>query len=185
MYFKYNTIEDVQRELKRRQEENAAFRDAWDAVKVNRKKDGAEFARIGQAVDGAKIGAYRYVEDAEHPYLTITAHVVSGGYISDHLPAFYYLDELPETDPRRAAYVCQFHRQTTPKTPEELRAAIRARVEMYTEKMNSYNEQIEKAPAVFKKYRDAITKATAELETASGKNGIFPTSLFYICSECR
>lgn len=186
MVFTYNTISDVTNELKNRRSDAIAKRDAWQKVTVDKKKNGDEFARIGQAVNGARIGQYLPVEDDLHPYLTVCArNSQNGDYIRDEMRIFWYLDELPKEDERRAAYIPQCVRQTTPKTPDEIRAAIKQRVEMYNEKITSYDEQIKKAPAAFKAYRDAITKATAKLIKTAGKNGVLNNSLYYLVSECK
>ena len=185
MYFKYNTLDEVITELEKRRKEAEAKRNAWAMVRINKKKNGDEFARIGQAVDGAKVGGYYPVEDSTHPYLSICTRANGCGYVSDEMPIYWYLDEMPKDDPRRAEYVPQFIRQTTPKTPDEIRAALTERVAMYTERVKSYDEQIKNAPEVFRAYRDAIAKANKELETASGKTGIYNTFLYYLVSECH
>jgi|GEM_PF-3963765 len=184
MFYKYKNIDEIIAKLNGYLDETTAKREAWAAVAVLKRKDGKEYERIGQAVKGAAFGKYHIVEDAAHPYLTICAKTAAGRYITDSIPAYYYVDELPADDPRRADDVKSFLRRTTPQTPDELRQSITAAVARYSEQIEEYKKQIAAAPVAYKNYREAIQKAENSLYNDSAcKSAIHKTSLYYLISE--
>lgn len=178
------TLSEVINTLENYKAEAIAKAEAWRAVDIAKKKDGTEYQKIGQAVTGAKFGQYYPVEDAQHPYLTISTRTKTGKYITDSAPAFFYLDELPKDDERRAAYVPQLFRQTTPQTAEELRENIKERAEMWEEHAADYVEQIAKAKKAYNHYIKAIEAANKQLiidtqTTRTAKNKYTQSTLYY------
>lgn len=167
MFFKYNSIDEVIAKLNEYLDEATAKREAWAAVSVLKRKDGGEYERIGQAVKGAAFGKYYLVEDSAHPYLTICTKTAAGRYVSDSIPAYFYVDELPDDDPRRKEYVPQFVRQTTPQTAGELRKSIAKTIALYSKSIDEYKQQIAAAPIAYKHYREALQQAEAVLRKDS------------------
>lgn len=167
MFFKYNSIDEVIAKLNKYLDEATAKREAWAAVSVLKRKDGEEYERIGQAVKGAAFGKYYLVEDSAHPYLTICTKTAAGRYVSDSIPAYFYVDELPDDDPRRKDYTPQFVRQTTSQTAEELRKSIAKTIALYSKSIDEYKQQIAAAPIAYKHYREALQQAEAVLRKDS------------------
>lgn len=185
MYYKYQTLEEVIKHLEEYKTETRAKIDAWKSVEIKKKKNGEEFARLSQALVNAKTGQYYPVEDATHPYLTVT---FKHGYkwISDQLEAFYYMDTLTE-EQRKDRYVIpheSWSRATSPMTADELRRHILWYIERLEEHEKSLEKQIECAPEMFKAYRSAIEKAEKDLETAVKQFGNHH-SLYYAIISTR
>lgn len=125
MYFK--GIEEVKQRLLNDKATEEARLAAWEAVSIAKKKDGSEFSQVSRAVSGAKYDTKSCPADSDHPYLFV-CFSVGYKYESEWLWAYNYLDELPDSDPRKADYKRQFVRQTCPKTAEELREAVQTRI---------------------------------------------------------
>lgn len=186
MFFKYNSIDEVIAKLNEYLDEATAKREAWAAVSVLKRKDGEEYERIGQAVKGAAFGKYSYVEDSAHPYLTICTKTAAGRYVSDSIPAYFYVDELPDDDPRRKDYKRQLVRQTTPQTADELRRSIAEAAARYSKNIEAYTRQIAAAPVAYKNYREAIQKAEAVLYKDSACDSeLYKSSLYFLISEAH
>lgn len=163
MIFEYQTAEEVVRHLRELREDAEARAAAWARVAVRKKKSGEEFAQLARAVDGAEFGKYSPVEDGCHPYLTIF-YKVGREYKFDHIPAFFFIDELPEDKRDRAIiYGGVLMRDTSPMRAEELREAISAEVTRARAKAERLKRQEERAEKAFAAYRTAIDVATALL----------------------
>jgi len=162
MFFKNK--EEVMNKLRNDLTMEKARLSAWENVSVLRKKDGSEFAQMGKAISGAKLDKQRI--DAEHPYISLH-YCAEHKYQSDLIQAFWYLDELPESDPRRSAYRKQFVRQTCPMTADEVREAIAKRVSAVRE----YVEQdISVAEEAYNAFREAMHNADTVLRSAGSSH---------------
>lgn len=167
-------IEEIKKQITTYIENHTAEAEAWSVAKVNTKKNGEDFATLARALENCKTGVY-IVGDAMHPYLTINYHTNLGGYQSDHLQAYHYLDELPETDARKANYKSQFMRQTAPMTTEELNKAIKEQAEQHREHTQKYKNQLELVEKAYNAYSTKCREALSELIEIAGSS----TSLYY------
>ena len=172
MYFK-KSCEEVINGLRNDKAEMEACLSAWENVSVLRKKDGSEFAQLGKALDGAKLIKDGIVADADHPYIRVN-YRCGAKYLYDEFWGFWYLDDLPKDDPRRAAYVPQFVRQTTPMTADEIREAIRKRIEAKREPVAQMEQDISAAEAAYMSFREALHNAEKELK-AAGSDHLYYT----------
>ena len=171
MYFKKN-CEEIINGLRSDLAEEKACLSAWENVSVLRKKDGSEYANLSKALDGAKLIKDGIVADANHPYIRV--YYKSGSKcLYDEFWGFWYLDELPKDDPRRSAYVPQFVRQTTPMTAEEVREAIKRRIDIKRGVVEEREKDISAAEAAYMTFRETMHKAEQELKAAGS------THLFY------
>lgn len=189
IYWKRNENE-IKREIEERIARAEALRAAWSSVVIAKKKNGGEFEQIGRAVQGARVVKSKYAQDGEIELYISTRYETNGGkcskYESDTLKAWVFLDELPEADERRQgrALVEWCVRAIAPRTADEIRAAIAARVEEYTRQIEDYRADLRDLPRVFPKYRDAVEKATRELEEKTTR-GKYHKSLYYLITEVR
>ena len=165
MYFK-KSMEDVLNGLKLDKRETELCKQAWENVVVLRKKDGSEYAQLGRALSGAKLDSgYSTAADSLHPYLTV--YYKNGShYLNDSIAIFWYLDELPEADPRRSAYRRQFVRQTVPMTAEEVRNAISARIQQKEQTISEYEQDISVCEQAYSAFRETMHKAEQDLRAA-------------------
>lgn len=187
MYFKYKTVEEVINHLQDYLNETNKKIEAWEKVEVRKKKNGEDFARISQSFINAEFGKYTPVEDAFHPYLTVS-FTHNHRYWTDEIEAFYYVDELPkDKQDRETIYKSSWSRATSPLTVEELCEKIASHIETLKQNAESLKLQIENAPIMFNTYRQAIADAEKALETADKElrklkphlGDLYPTSLYY------
>lgn len=163
-------LKSIVAKLTAARDEYAAFAQAWEAVTVEKKKSGEEFASLARALKGAKIGAYAPVEDGAHPYATIYIHTAARGYTSDALPLFTYADNPPADEARRARYIkpAAWLRGSVIYDAEEARAAIADRARVCREKVDEYTRAIAAAPAVYAHYSAALNAAEKVIESEAG-----------------
>lgn len=163
-------LKSIVAELTAVRDEYAAFAQAWEAVTVEKKKSGEEFASLARALKGAKIGGYVPVEDGAHPYATIYTHTPARGCTSDNLPLFTYADNPPADEARRARYIkpAAWLRGMVIYDAEEARAAIADRARACREKVDEYTRAIAAAPAVYAHYSAALNAAEKVIESEAG-----------------
>ena len=182
MYFKYNNVSEVIELLTGYKKETEAKIEAWKQVEIKKKKSGEEYAKISQAMVNAKFGQYYPVEDCFHPYITV-CFKCGYKYITDSVEAFYYVDELPvEKRVREVVWKNSCMRAVSPMSAEELRTKISEYIERLEKHKISLEKQIEAAPTMFNKFREAIKRANDELTQSDlelRKQDIYPTSLYY------
>lgn len=162
MYFN-NSLNEVKNILHKELCEEKARLSAWESVVVKTKKNGEEYANLASAISGGTMRKDGLVADAQHPYIYVF-YSDNGHYMSDNFGAFWYLDDLPVSDPRRSAYKPQFVRQTTPMTAQELREAIAKRIETIRESVEQYEADISAADEVYNAYREAMHNAEMVLK---------------------
>ena len=190
IYFKYTKAEALT-ELHRRIAEKQALAKAWSIATLEKTKTGSEFARLGSGLKNCNLGKYYPVEDAAHPYITVTTQYTptpgTSKYISDEIPIYYYLDELPDTDPRKADYKRQFFRQTVTMSPDEIRQALINRYNHFIAGIEDLQKQVKLFDKAFDHYRKAIEAAEQKLliESGSPEKTPFKTSLYWIVSETK
>lgn len=186
MYFKHQTLHEITTILEEYKHETIAKIETWKQVKIKKTKLGEEFKNLGQALEWAKLGSYYPVEDTHHPYLTIRHNYKYG---TDHLQAFYYVDELPEDKrDRKVIYKDGWSRPTSPMTAEELRQAIADHIKGLEEHLKDLDKQLAMAECMFTEYRKAIEEAEKHIEaldkTIRSKD-IYPTSLYHLIKSVR
>lgn len=189
MYYKYSTLDDVKKVLQGYINDYEARVKAWEAVTVDKKKNGEEFSQIGRAIKGAKIGVYYPVEESTFPYLTIY-YENSAGLQSDHLAIYYYIDKLTEEQrsSRQIIYDNVILRNTSPMTTNEICIEIEKTITNYNDKIKNLKNQLKQAEKMFTKYRKAIEKAESELEKADKVlrgESFLPTSLYFAITATR
>lgn len=187
MYFKHSTLDEVKKVLQDYINDYDARVKAWEAVTIDKKKNGEDFAQIGRSIKGAKIGVYYPVEEPTHPYLTIY-YKTSAGFQSDHLAIYYYIDTLTEEErtSRKVIYNNGILRHTSQMTADEIRFEIVKTINNYNDQIKSLKNQLKQSEKMFTKYRKAIEKAESELEKADKVlrgESIFPTSLYFAITE--
>lgn len=159
-------VKKIQEKLISQKEEFEAKLEAWEKVEVKTKKDGSDFKTLGKAIIGAKLQK-EIPADNMHPYIEIYAKTASGKYITDSLPVFLYLDELPNTDERKKDYVRQFLRQTTNMHSTEIRESIDKKISYYKNCIENLEKQIPLTEKVYNNYVSAIEKANKQLDENS------------------
>lgn len=188
MYFKYDNFDELKTELEKMIADYQACVRAWEAVTIEKNKNGEEMAQLGRALKNASFGGYYPVEDAGHPYISI--YYQSNGYKSDHLEAFFYEDETPNDGNKRDRLPVESWRKKTYKmTADDIREAISEKIDRYNSYISSLKKQIEQGREIFDEYRAAIEEAEKRLTERdkqlreAGEN--YPTSLYLRIKETR
>lgn len=181
MYFKYD-LDEIKNQLEKYREFYTAAAAAWEGVTVRKTKTGAEFKNLGAALDGCRLGDYIGLGRE----LTVYFRTERGGYESDELRIYGYLDELPATDPRRADYVRQTFRQKYELTPDEIRAKIADHITFCRQRAADYAEQIERAEDLYIGFRSAVDAAVLHLKTVTkGREDHLQQTVFHLITDCR
>lgn len=187
MYFQYNNFEEIKKSLQDSLKDYMAMVEAWQSVTIEKKKNGEDFAQIGRALKNAKLGQCYPVEDAGHPYVTISYE--SGYYKTDSLPIFFYENELPKDNiDRNKLLVGYCTKQTYQMTTHDIRNAIKNRVEKYKKYIVSLKNQLKYGEKMFNTFRNSIQNAIDKLKEEDLKirdDKLFPTSLYYKIIESR
>lgn len=188
MYFVYQTFEEVKNELKKQIEEYRACVKAWEAVTVEKKKNGEEMASIGRALKNARKGAYYPVEDPAHPYITVSYQ--ANGYKMDNIKIFFFSEDVPNDGRERAKLGGGYGlRDTYEMTHDDIRQAIHKIIKDYEERIGSLEKHINEGEAMFNEYRSAIAKAEARLQERDKQlragGALYPTLLYYRIKETR
>ena len=188
MYFKYDNFDEIKIELVKMIADYQARVKVWETVTIEKKKNGEEMAQLGRALKNARIGAYYPVEDAAHPYITISYQ--SNGYKTDNIAIYFNGEDLPKDGRERAKLGgCGFIRETYAMTPDDIREAIRKTIDTYKNRITSLKNQIEQGREMFEEYRAAIEEAEKRLTERdkqlreAGEN--YPTSLYHRIKETR
>lgn len=174
-------IEKIMKEINESIERYQAEIEAWQKVEVKTKKNGEEYQNIKRAITGAKVNARSY-DDETHPKMYV--FFKSGHkYEEDWIDLYFYLDNLPENDPRRKNYTRQLFRQTCMKTTEEIKESINERIKIRTEQIESLKKQIAAAETAYTQITEmaeAIGKTILSLtECSKGRKN----SLAYALAE--
>ena len=173
------SLEDIKKELNNYLEEHEAKAIAWANVKINKKKNGEDFARFSQALENGYVGKYTPVEDGLHPYITIYTKTKSGKYVEDNIPIFYYLDELPNEDERKKAYKTQLLRQTTPMTNDEIMNAIKNHINKHNNYIERLKNDLKNAEKAYNNYKKALEDAEKQLLKDTQHTTQNSSSLYY------
>lgn len=180
MYYKY-TLSEITAELEYRRDYAEKACKALKAVTINKTKSGKEFDNLSRALTGAK-------KIQEYGFDRIAVYFSTNRKMYEYymIDIYGYLDELPDTDPRKADYVRQVIRQKYIFTADEIRARISKEIDILTARVADYDRQLEKATAAAKKYRAAIEQAEKDLSESLDNPGMTGhTSAYYLITETR
>lgn len=165
--------------------------EAWEKVKRNRKKDGADFAIISKNFENAKYDCASY-SDMNHPEISVFFRTNKTGYREDSLICYIYMDQLQKDDPRREENTTQengFTRKTILFSPDEIMERIEKRKEYHKNKIKELKKQIKNLDSVFlycdKEFYNMMEKINkkAGLETRHLLQDYFSGIMYQICLE--
>lgn len=188
MYFKYKNFDEVKTELEKMIIDYKTRLHTWEAVTIEKKKNGEEFAQLGRALKNARIGAYYPVEDGAHPYITINYY--AGGYQSDQIAIYFYKEDLPKDGKDRPQLCAGYYtRDTYAMDADDIRNAIYKTIEKYRGYIDNLKKQVEQGREMFEEYRKAIDEAEKRLTERDKQlreaGEIYPTSLYHRIKETR
>lgn len=186
MYFKYDSFKEVKNELEKQLEDYRACVKAWEAVTLEKKKNGEEMASLGRALKNARVGAYYPVEDSAHPYITVVYQ--ANGYKTDNIKIFFYSEDSPADGRERAKLGGGYGlRDTYAMTQDDIRESLRETIKDYTRRIVSLEKQISACEDIFNEYRSAISAVERRLkerdEQLREAGDIYPTPLYYRIKE--
>lgn len=185
MYFKHTNLDSIITELKRQLDDAECSLEAWECVKVNKKKDGGEFAQLQRAIEGGKLYDYIGIKNGK---LSVVYMTRFQGWQTDEIYVYGFLDELPDTDERKKEYSRQLIRQKYWFTADEVRAAVKKHIEYKKQRISDLNKLIDIAPGAFAQYRGAIEQAEHEMreKVVLHRERMYPCrTLEYLLTETR
>ena len=161
-------------------------KEAWSKVKLNKKKDGTDFAQLNRSFTGATVGNYYPVENWFNPYLTIEYEYVNenGRLVTgtDHMEI--YSDNFAEGREERRQYGIS----NWVLTPDEIMEKVNARIKMFEESELQHQNEYNHLEEIYNKYIPAIKTMMQELKEETNnlklKESMYNTSLYYALKEC-
>jgi hypothetical protein len=154
---KLNKIkENLERELKR----DTLIFEAWEAVQVQKKKDGSDYKLLSKAFSGAY---YRTATYSDYHVLEITVHNSELGYINDWI-------RLKDTKNNDITDV------------STIASMIEKKKDFFKEEIAKDNDRLNKLDTAFVEFETAYTKALGQLAYNLGCTDKFD-SLFYRIKE--
>lgn len=180
MYYRH-TLSEITAELEYRRDYAEKALQALKAVTINKTKSGKEFDNLSRALTGAK-------KIQEYGFDRIAVYFSTNRKMYEYytIDIYGYLDELPDTDPRKAGVCKGIFRTKYTLTAAEIRTKIEKEISMLAERVADYDRQIKKATAAAKKYRAAIEKAEKDLSESLDNPGMIGhTSAYYLITETR
>ena len=164
MYHDYR-LEDILQELRDEKADVMAKIEAWRKVEIARKKDGSEFQSINRALRNAHLEVqYGLSND-----LVVGYHTAKGGYQTDYVRGYVWLNDLPNDDPRvkqygnsNLSYVC--------KTAEELRKTVAEHIDYLTEYAAGLDFDLMDAEDAYTKWIERMTEAEKELKSTVSRH---------------
>lgn len=166
MYWKYD-LDEIEKSLKKDIEHYRKAAEAFSAVVIAKKKNGEEFANLTNAIKNA-----RRVNEYGFDQLRICYKSDYTGYRTDTIDLYGYQDELPDDDPRKVAPVVGYVRQHYTLSADEVRAALRVKIEKY----NHLADDAEKELSVIRGYLTAFRETVAAAENELRKGCPVPRS---------
>lgn len=186
MFYKM-TIDEIRADLENLIDYNERAAQAWKNAKINKTKTGAEFVQIGRAVENCKT-----INEYGFDRLMVFFSTKRKMHERDTIDIYGYIDELPADDPRREgrAMVSGCVRVKYIKNADEIREAIKKRVEYCEKAAADYADQLAKAEEATKAYRKAVAaaeEALAEKVNIYNKIGSHYANshLYYSITETR
>ena len=170
----YYNLDGIITELKKRNAEDRAKLEAWEAVTFPTKKGGKPFARMQQNISGATYGKEPYTLQACGMRLRVSKwsseHNV--GYVADDIRCYCLVKYLKE--PFRSKT-----QNYQPKEPtleqaykfdlDDIKLAVEERKTQLRGYIATREKQIAAAPAALKHFREAYGKALEALAEDTGK----------------
>lgn len=170
------TLDELKKELKENAERNAALAALWQAVEYKKKKNGEDFAAVGNAFNNARLYKDPYSLGGGN-LLSVSGHI-GKTYIKDEIKTRQLAEDHPEiTDPARLIKLGYIKDQLD-LTPAELYAEIQKKIQQHNKSAAAYLAQLEKAEQAYneiKAHTDAIKATLSKYHGA----GIFPEHLYY------
>ena len=183
------TLDDLKADLNSYISIEKATVEAWKNVKLNKKKDGSDFAQISKSFTGAKVGRYYPVETWFSPYITVDYEYTNSkgqkSYGSDHMEI--YTEEFADYREKRQSPYSSTHFHYI-LTPDEIMEAIQKRISMFDNAAAQHQKELEKSEELYNKYMpqfsSLVSEMKAEANSLKSESNRFNSSLYYELKEC-
>lgn len=156
----------------------------WKAVNYPTKKDGSPFTTLSKNISGAKVYRPSHCILSGQNEVEICLNVPGYGWITDYVYAYTMVEDLKDTDPRKAKtenympkesiWLKQVYRYDI----DDIKAAIAARIEYLEKTIADKKKQVKAAKKAYETFKKDYENIRAKLE----KNTIFENgskNLFY------
>lgn len=147
-------LEDMKNEIKKQIEDKNAKIAALEKVVIKKKKDGSDYKKLSQAIEGGKIIRDYINSSYETVYIDVPYHGAS--YLTARIPAYGYQRDLPNADERkRDKFKCRSN-DTYFFTTDEIKEAIQKEIDNTKKSIIELEEASQIIGAV---YKSIIAKA--------------------------
>lgn len=168
-------LKDIKKELEKELSKNESYLKAWQQVTFKSKKDGKQFANMSKNIDGAKYSREEYSLQAGENKLVIYINDPSLGYISDHLDCYelvkYLKDPVKISKKENYLEKQSLLEQVYCYDLEDIKNAIKERIEHLENKIDSLKKQIAIAEMAYNNFKLNYELALQKLENDCKRAG--------------
>lgn len=145
-------IEDMRKEIANQIQDKDAKITALEQVTIKKKKDGTDFKKLSQAIEGGKIWKDHINSLCETTYIDVHYH--GSSYLTARISIYGYQRDLPDTDERKMDKFT--YRDTYLFNTDEIKEAIKKEIEDTKKSIIELEEVSQTIGAI---YNSIITKA--------------------------
>ena len=169
----YYDLNDIKNAISNDIEKHEAFLKAWENVTFPTKKDGSAFKQMQKNISGATYYMESWAMQPGEYRIRVNAHCNCAGYITDEIDAYnlvkYLKDENKKAKTQNYMQKISYIEQIYIFDIEDIKEAIKNRIEYHKNTIESHKKQLEIASAAYKAFAEQFKKAVVELETTTNK----------------
>lgn len=178
----YYNLDGIITQLNKRIEETEAKLEAWKAVNFPTKKDGTPFKQMSKNISGATYYVESWAMQPGEYRLRVNTWSKTSGYVSDDIGAHdlvkYIKDEHKKSKTENYMPKQAYLEQVYVYDLEDIKEAIKNRINYFEIHLISLKEQREKASEIYKNFVSAYKAALSQLEKDANKNE--DSTLYYM-----
>ena len=181
----YYSTEELVKGIEKELARNTAILNAWKAVTYPTKKDGTPFNTLSKNIAGARIYRPGHCLLSGQNVVEVCLNVPGQGWITDDVYAYAMVEDLKDTDPRKAktqnfmTKESPWLKQVYQYDVDDIKQAIQVKIEYLEMTISDKKKQIKAAKKAFETFKKDYETIRARLE----KNTVFENgnkTLFYM-----
>ena len=186
----YYDLNDIKNAISNNIEKHEAFLKAWENVTFPTKKDGSAFKQMQKNISGATYYMESWAMQPGEYRICVNTRCSCAGYITDEIGAHelvkYLKDENKKAKTQNYMQKISYLEQVYVFDLEDIKEAVKNRIEYHKNTIESYKKQLEIASAAYKAFAEQFKKAVVELETTTNKkeNDTLYYAIFDTVTRC-
>ena len=181
----YYSVEELVKGIEKELTKNTAILNAWKTVTYPTKKDGTPFNTLSKNIAGARLYRPGHCLLSGQNVVEVCLNVPGQGWITDDVYAYAMVEDLKDTDPRKAktqnymAKESTWLKQVYQYDIDDIKQAIQAKINYIENTIADKKKQVKAAKKAFETFKKDYETIRARLE----KNTVFENgnkTLFYM-----